>query len=254
MAVAVSLAQGLEINTPAPMLPPPYPMCEQFTQARGGDTCDTLAVRGNIPYEVFLRLNPCLDNGRGCPWAKIKPGYWYCLKRLPPSPLPPDPPHREPASQMPEPTATTEEAAEPETTTTTQAPESKPTSEEAQSTKKKPKPKPKPTTTEEPEPTTTEAPESTFEIPAVTYSSCEWGSCWKSWVKLSTKSEDYVLTSATNSCERLSTLGCTKVGDMDFPEDIKDGCDSCEKLTSGCACYQAGLYHTYTVAYERYNQ
>ncbi|KAG9256903.1 uncharacterized protein F5Z01DRAFT_634466 [Emericellopsis atlantica] len=193
------------VNTPAPMLSPAFPTCEQFLQAFDGDNCDSLASKAGIPLQDFFTLNPGLQNGQGCHTGNINPGYFYCTKALP-EPLPE--PEQENRPEAPEKT----QAPDKDTSTITK------------------------TKTIKPDPTT--------------YSICDYGDCWKSWVKLSTdSSDDIIFKRASRSCESLATTSCTSLARMGFPDMIKEGCDNCAELQSGCSCFLEGKYHTATVAY-----
>lgn len=209
-SAVVPIAQGGSpaIQTPAPMLSPPFPTCEGFAQAVDGDTCDSLALKAG-GMDEFLRLNPGLAGGAGCESGNINPGYFYCVKSLPPAPDgknkgSPPPGEQSRGEKPPEPTKEPEE--------------------------EKPEP---------PNPTTMPVRE------------CDFGDCWKSWIEVSTASSEDMLFRAHRSCMKLYTepTVCTDMRGMDFPAPIKEGCDNCQQLISGCQCWLERGYHTYTIGY-----
>lgn len=193
------------INTPSPMLAPAFPNCEQFNQAVPGDTCDTMTARAQLPLEEFIRLNPGLgEDGAGCHTGNIVAGHWYCFKEY----------------------VIVDVSDKPE-----KAPRpNKPTKTKKQDEPKKTKDPLKPTA----EPTRKSHNGREY---------CDWGSCWKSWVKLSTDGEEWEWTSALASCTRLATQACDNVY---LPGLIEEGCNGCAAMSSGCACATDGLYHTTT--------
>ncbi|KFH41195.1 hypothetical protein ACRE_080980 [Hapsidospora chrysogenum ATCC 11550] len=223
VATFFSLAQGVTINTPAPMLTPPYPKCEQFKQAIAGDSCHSLATKGRIPLAEFLRLNPGLNGDAGCHSGNIVPGFWYCLKPLDGKTGNKDKPVGKNKPDKPAPA--------PPMKTATKAPPKK---------TKSPK-----TKTSKPAPVTTKTTTKTEWVDG--WETCDFGDCYKSWVKVSTDSEAYLMERATRSCKSMTSSDtCKTAFNMDFPRDIVSGCDSCEKLTSACSCYDFGRFHTFT--------
>ncbi|KAL6852324.1 hypothetical protein ACO1O0_006867 [Amphichorda felina] len=211
-------AQGEKaINTPGPMNQPKFISCEQFKQAVTGDSCYSMAMANSITMDEFLRLNPALKvkKKNDCDSKKMMAGYWYCVKALNSGKGKKNAPHGKPTKTQ------------------------------------KPKPKPKPTKTEKPKPPkTTKKPTTTSLVNPWTKTLCDWGSCWQAWMAVSTGEENYVFTSATNSCKRMSKMPkCTDVKERDLPWQIKEGCDTCHKLTSGCSCITNSEYNTYTMGY-----
>ena len=226
-----SPAQGNgAINTPGPMLSPAFSKCEQFKRAVAGDSCYSMSMDNSVTLKEFLRLNPGLKGKQGCESNRMLEGYWYCVKALGLKGKNPPNKHK--------PTKTATKTSKPSRTT------SKP----SKTTSKPPKKTSKPTKTTKPKPTkTTEKPKTTSSFDPWTQVPCDWGSCWKGWMQISTWSETYVFTSATNSCKRMSKMPkCTDVQREDLPKELKSGCDTCEKITSGCSCMLEEKYHTYT--------
>jgi hypothetical protein len=238
-----SLAQGV-INTPAPMLTPPYPNCEQFKQAVAGDSCHSLAIKGQIPLAEFLRLNPGLNGDAGCQSGNIVPGFWYCLKPLDGKTGSKKKPGGKKKPNKPAPA--------PPMKTATKAPPKKTTSK---------KPKPKQTTSAD-KPKKTKTSRTSKPAPATTktvmktetvdeWVTCAFGDCWKSWIKVITDSEARQIAKATRSCESMTMSDTCKIAfNMDFPRHIVEGCDTCEMLTSACSCYDNSRYHTNTMWFE----
>lgn len=159
--------------------------------------------------DEFIRLNPGLHGGAGCESGNINPGYFYCVK-----PLPQAPDGRNKGSPPPG---------------------------EQHRGDKIPEPTERPERPDPPAPEPTEGPKK----------KCQFGDCWKSWIAISTDDDENRLERAHRSCEKLATepFFCTDHGKMDFPAPIKEGCDNCAELMSGCRCWLGGAYHTYTIGY-----
>ena len=246
------------INTPSPMLKPSFPRCEQFGQASAEDTCGTMIGKANIPKEEFLRLNPAM--GAGCDEGKIVPGHFYCFMAMSSGgksrPVPKEGPNRgKPPQPKPRP-----KPIEGPNRGDPPKPRPNPRPIEGPNRGDPPRPKPidGPNRGEPPKKTKTTQQKANQKVttyhPMATRKThkgqeyCTFDDCWKSWVKLSTGSEEWVFTSATSTCSRLATKSCD-FNWFDFPEMIKGGCNNCDALRYGCACMTDGLYHTSTWAY-----
>jgi hypothetical protein len=169
------------------MLAPIIDNCQQFGQAGGGDTCQTMIVRAGIPADEFLRINPAFENMAGCE-ANIVFGTWYCLQAGPTLA-----PWEPPILQQPEP------------------------------------------------PAPTEAPVILPAAPSV----CSFGSCWKSFVDVSTGSDAAVTQAVSASCTVLFAQPCF-FDQLGFPDGVREGCPNCQAMASACLCFLEGRFHTHT--------
>lgn len=245
-SVTLVTAQAKEINTPIPMLPNPHPSCEQFGLASPDDNCTTLIYRAQIAPDVFHALNPGIGGEAGCA-ANIIPGTWYCFKALPqppPSPKaksngPQPPPSPKPKSNIVESTPTPE--PEPEVVTHGEGklyPEVTPTGTLPMTGVLLGGPN---------DPNVNPA---TTPIPAAPYV-CLWGPCWRAFLELVTEEKSSSESQmARMACGDLFQSRCI-FKNVRLPEDIKEGCQGCEILSSACPCFLENKYHTYTVPFDK---
>ncbi|KAM5487525.1 hypothetical protein MaudMau93_004610 [Microsporum audouinii] len=52
--------------------------CGNYVQAQDGDSCGTIVIRGAVPVDLFVDVNPSLESTTSCT-ARLQPSVWYCL-------------------------------------------------------------------------------------------------------------------------------------------------------------------------------
>ncbi|KAF3491742.1 uncharacterized protein GIQ15_01259 [Arthroderma uncinatum] len=52
--------------------------CGNYVQVQDGDSCGKIVVRGAVPVDLFVDVNPSLESTASC-MARLQPGVWYCL-------------------------------------------------------------------------------------------------------------------------------------------------------------------------------
>lgn len=202
--------KGPPIYTPTPMLQPAYQQCEQFHLVLAGESCESIVQSYMDPIHLtmgeFRHLNPAIQ-GEPC---TVVANNWYCVmsKKVTTktglSVIPPPPNEAHTGDKM-RPTKTAEK-------------------EDMLSAKpKKPKITPGPPL------------EGHF---------CNIGSCWRSFAKLSTDKNTDLLWDVQDQCTMLFNEKCNDKDMGGVPDYIKEGCNDCKELSSGCICFTNWAYHT----------
>lgn len=206
-------------ETPANAAKPAFPHCQDWLKVMPGMTCNGIIRTAQMYPEEFYRLNPSVGGPEGCDTGKLLAGQSYCVKakdghRLhqpaPESEQPPPPPRPEPVPDRVE----------------------------------------RPTSTAPPEdekPTDADTP-TLVTIPSAP-DTCELDGCGTAFLDIKTGHNDNAREHVSMTCGYIFNMHCVH-SNLDLPPRLLTGCDSCEKLSSGCPCWFENKYHLPTAAPE----